>query len=306
MKKYEIILYLSITILLAFICIGILISHFSDKDSYSFSSKSLTSDNSKNSDKKKKEKTSKKRKWKNYIPKHKNQKIYIPDDLDLNAIVLKLEKPLPDDIKSDLFDELYGTKHPKILEIVNRELDNPNEEIRLEALELLSEFGNEDIFNVLFKALNDKSANIREAAIDLLDTVEIQGGSNIEADLLAKGVSDKSEDVRDVALSILSDKPKFEMEIVAETAIKSSYIEVKEEILGELNTNPTMNGVEIIISAMQDKNSEFRDSVRDTLEDITDQEFATYEDALDWWNQNSSKFQEEFDENEELDNDDDE
>lgn len=300
MKKTEIIIYLSITVILAIVCLGVLIVHFKNEDNYSNSLKQGNSNEPKKVGKINK-KVKKSSKWKNYTPKHKDKKIYIPDDLDLNAIVAKFNSPMPDDIKSDLLGELYGTKHPKILAIVNKELDNPNEEIRIEALELLSEFGNEEIFNVLEKALNDKSADVREVAIDLLDTVDIPGGSNIEADLLSKGIADKSEDVRNVALSVMGDKPKYEIEIIAETAIRSKYIEVKEEILGELSAAPTMNGVEIIISGMQDKNEEFRDSVRDTLEDITDQEFASYEDALQWWNKNGSKYQEEFQENEDDD-----
>ena len=301
MKKSELILYLSITVILAIVCVGVLIIHFKDEDNYSTSLEEDTSNKDQNNSSQPKKKDGKNRKWKNFTPKHRDKKIYIPDDLDLDAIAAKFENPLPDDIKSDLFGELYGTKHPKILAIVSKELDNPNEEIRIEALELLSEFGNEDIFNVLEKALNDKSANVREVAIDLLDTVEVPGGSSIEADLLSKGIADDSEDVRNTALSIMGDKPKYEVEIIAETAIKSKYLEVKEEILGELSATPTMNGVEIIITAMQDKNEEFRDSVRDTLEDITDQEFASYEDAVEWWNKNGSKYQEEFQENEDDD-----
>jgi len=302
MKKSEIIIYLLITVVIAVVCAGVLIMHFKNGNN---DLNSLKQDNNKQEKVEKgKKKVGKDRKWKNFTPKHKDKKIYIPEDLDLNAIVAKFKGPLPNDIKSDLFGELYGTKHPKILAIVNKELDNPNEDIRIEALELLAEFGNEEIFNVLEKALNDKSANVREVAIDLLDTVEIPGGSSMEADLLSKGIADKSEDVRNVALGVMGDKPKYEIEIIAETAIKSKYLEVKEEILGELSTAPTMNGVEIIISGMQDKNEDFRDSVRDTLEDITDQEFASYEDALEWWNKNGSQYQEEFQENEDDDEDD--
>lgn len=303
MKKSEIIIYLLITVVLAIVCVGILIVHFKNEDNYSNSSKQDNNIEQKNV-KTPNRKGKKSRKWKNFTPKHKDKKIYIPDDLDFNAIVAKFEGPLPDDIKSDLFGELYGTKHPKILEIVRKELDSPNEEIRIEALELLAEFGNEEIFNVLEKALNDKSANVREVAIDLLDTVKIPGGSSLEADLLSKGIADNSEDVRSVALSVMGDKPKYEIEIIAETAIKSKYLEIKEEILGELSAAPTMNGVEIIISAMQDKNEEFRESVRETLEDITDQEFTSYENALEWWNKNGSKYQKEFQENENDDEDD--
>ena len=207
---------------------------------------------------------------------------------EVKQINEQLKHYLTDDDRLDLLSELYGSTNPLILDIVYRELDNPNVDIRLDALDLLSEFQNEDIFENLSKALNDKSEDIRIAAIELLDDVEIKGGSSYEADLLAKGVSDKSEDVRDAALSVLQDKPKFEIETIAETAIASKYPEVKEEILSYLAQDPSMNGVEIIMKGLLDKNEEFRENVQFELEVITDQEFGSYEEAKEWWDKNKA------------------
>jgi HEAT repeat protein len=216
------------------------------------------------------------------------------EDREVREIYASLQQPLTDNERLDLLADLFGSTNPLILDIVSRELDNPNEEVRLDALDLLSEFQNEDIFDNLSKALDDKSAEVREAAIDILNDVDIKGGSNYEVDLLTKGVNDKSEDVRDAALSVLGDKPLFELETIAESAISSKYPDVKEEILSNLALNPSMNGIEIMITGLRDEDKDFREDVQFELEVITDQEFNSYEAAKDWWDKNKFRFEEEF------------
>jgi len=242
----------------------------------------------------KKKNQRKRRKWKNHYPRNRDKKIFIPEGVDIDEIDARVRKAVSGHEKVMCLRELYGTKHSKILEIVDRELDNPDEDVRMEALDLLSEFGTEEIFDNLSKALDDKSTDIREAAIDLLDTVEIQGGNEFEADLISKGLNDESEDVRDAALNILSDKPKFELEIVARTAIKSPHASVKEDVLNELTNRPSEAGVEIMIEGLLDTNAEFREEVKEGLEYITDEEFSSYKEAKEWWDKNKSRFEEEF------------
>ena len=224
------------------------------------------------------------------------------EEKEVKQINEQLKHYLTDDDRLDLLSELYGSTNPLVLDIVYRELDNPNVDIRLDALDLLSEFKNEEIFENLSKALNDKSEDVRIAAIELLDDIEIKGGSSYEADLLAKGVGDKSEDVREAALSVLQDKPKFEIETIAETAIASKYPEVKEEILSYLTQDPSMNGVEIIMKGLLDKNQEFKENVQFELEVITDQEFDSYEEAKEWWNKNKALLEDDLKQEDDEDN----
>jgi len=223
------------------------------------------------------------------------------EDSKVREVYARLKQPMTDNERLDLLAELFGSTNPLILDIVYKELDNPSKAVRLDALDLLSEFQNEDVFDNLSKALDDKSAEVREAAIDILNDIEIKGGSSYEADLLAKGINDKSEDVRDTALSVLGDKPRFEIETIAESAISSQYPDVKDEILSNLALNPSINGVEIMITGLRDKNQDFREDVQFELEVITDHEFNSYEEAKDWWDKNKFKFEEEFGDNDDDD-----
>ena len=250
--------------------------------------------------------TSDKSKKSKYSAKHSKKKNWTDNEeekREISKIKEKLNQYLSNDERSDLISDLFGSTNPMILEIVYKELDNPDVDIRLEALDLLSEFQSEDVFDNLAKALNDKSPEVRVAAIEILDDIEIKGGSNTEVDLIARGVADESEDVRDAALSVLEDKPRGELESIAETAITSKYPEVKEEILSNLAMRPSLKGVDIMIRGLRDKNSDFKESVQFELEVITDQDFSSYEEAKRWWDKNKSKFEKEFAEDEENDYD---
>jgi HEAT repeat protein len=293
MKKNEILIYTAVAFIVLFISAYVVISSFMDRPVESSSNKEyLLAGGIKKPDKRKR------RKWKNHFPRNRDKKFFIPEGINIDEVDARIRKAGSNHEKVMCLRELYGTKHEKILEIVDRELDNPDEDVRMEALDLLSEFGTEEIFDNLSKALDDESADIRETAIDLLDTVEIKGGSEFEADLISKGLNDESEDVRDSALNILSDKPTFELEIVAKTAMKSSYDSVKEDVLDELSNRPSQIGVEIMIEGLLDKNIEFREEVKEDLEYITDKEFSSYKEAKAWWSKNKSRFEEEFAEDE--------
>ena len=74
---------------------------------------------------------------------------------------------------------------------------------------------------------------------------------------------------------------------------------MKEAILTSLALNPTVNGVEIMMQGLNDKNAEFKESVQDELESITDKRFESYIDARDWWEKHREKFEKEWEEDEE-------
>ncbi len=142
--------------------------------------------------------------------------------------------------------------------------------------------------------LHRNSPEVRLRAIELLDTVEIEGGSGAEADIIAKSLTDQSADVRSSALSILLDKPKCELNMVAEVAIKSPHQEIKEEILNELARHPTISRVTIMITGLRDNDPDFREDVQGALDNITDQQFQSPEEAEQWWAANQYKFEKQF------------
>jgi hypothetical protein len=196
--------------------------------------------------------------------------------------------------KLDLLDDLNYIEDPMILDIINRELNDPSTEIRLSALQLLENFEGKEVFPVLRKALDDSSEKIRAEAIDIIDDVEVPGGDPEEADILLKAINDPSEDVRSSALDAIDNKPSYDLEIIGDEAIKSNFPEVKEAILEALADTPSVRGVEVMIEGLNDPDPDFRNDVIDELELITDQSFNSYDEARKWWDQHQNEFLEEF------------
>lgn len=293
-KKNEIYIYAILSILLLLICGGLIISRFSKDDSSSSSTNKMGSV----ATNKKPKKGKGRRRYSN-----RNIKEIVPEGVDIDIIRNNLATCKSSDTRITLLRELIGIKHPKILEIVDQELDNPDEEVRLEALELLDEFESEDIYPTLTKAMDDDSKEVRELAMEMVDTVYVPGGNDASAELICRGLNDKSEDVRDAAVNLLSDRPLYELEVVASEGIKSKHPEIKDDVLSELASRPSIRGVDIMIEGLLDKNEEFRTDVKDELEMIVDREFKSYRQAKEWWKKNQDKYEDEFAEYQDDDDD---
>ncbi len=139
-------------------------------------------------------------------------------------------------------------------------LDDPDPEVREDALEALESIDDPAVNAALSKALNDENPDVREAAMDVL--AELETPNTLAS--LEQALTYGDEDMRESALEILEEMsdPKA-IDIIIETGLLNDNIDIQEDAL-------------------------------DTLESITDQEFESSQQARDWWNQNWNTFQ--FDE----------
>jgi HEAT repeat protein len=298
MKKFEIILYSALACGMLLISTALVIFTFSDEESQeSTSEKKLTV--KKITTKRKRHKRKKKGiRMKKNSDNNTETNLEKEKEIELRQEVTNIDRQLQatDDIdeKIDLLDDLNFISTPIILDIIERELSSSSQEVRLSALELLENFEGKEVFSNLRKAMEDSSPEVREAAVDIIDDIDIPKGDPEEADLLLKAINDPSEDVRDAALTALENKPPYELEIIGEEAIKSEFPEIKEAILESLADTPSVRGVEIMIEGLNDPDPEFREDILDELELITDQTFSSFDDAKKWWDQHQSEFVEEF------------
>jgi hypothetical protein len=139
-------------------------------------------------------------------------------------------------------------------------LDDPDPDVREDALEALESIDDPAVNAALSKALNDENPDVREAAMDVL--AELETPNTLAS--LEQALTYGDEDMRESALEILEEisDPKA-IDIIIETGLLNDDIDIQEDAL-------------------------------DTLESITDQEFESSQDARDWWNLNWNTFQ--FDE----------
>jgi HEAT repeat protein len=176
----------------------------------------------------------------------------------------KVLDPAESVIRTDLSEEerraavkaLANMDHATILEVVMKALDSPSPDVRKAVLEALAEVDDEAVNVPLLKAMEDENIEVREEAMQVMDELE---SPNILPSL-ELALFDSDEDIREEALSILEDIPNH-------------------------------GAVDILIEkGLQHEDESIREDTLVSLEFITDQRFASYEQAREWWDRNRDEF----------------
>jgi len=155
-------------------------------------------------------------------------------------------------------EDLEGADTRTLIDKVMTALDNPDPEVREEALEALEVegVGDEAINGPLLKALADENADVRQSALDLMDDIQ----SPIILPSLEQALVAGDEDMREAALSTLEDIPDPRaVDLIIEKGLLNYNNKISQEAL-------------------------------DSLEFITDQEFNSYDEARKWWDANRETF----------------
>jgi hypothetical protein len=152
--------------------------------------------------------------------------------------------------------DLEGADPRTVIDGVMTALDDPDPEVREEALDALEDLDDEAINLALLKALADENGDVREKAMDVID--EIQSASILPS---------------------------------LEQALVSGDDYMREEALSILEDIPDPRAVDLIIEkGLLNYDHSISQAALDSLEFITDQEFDSYEQARAWWDANRDTF----------------
>jgi HEAT repeat protein len=182
------------------------------------------------------------------------------------------------------------TSDRKLLELVYKALEDPCDDVRFAAAQLLDKFDANDAIPAISKALGDRNEEVRLVAVHALGEADIPETAN----LLAKGTSDDSEDVRRTVFSIAFTKDTLTKEAILETAVASQYRDVKERLIDLAVDTPSHRTVETLLRALKDGDEELRSGIFTVLEVFFSEEFKTCDDARNWWEKNKNRFDEEL------------
>ena len=143
-----------------------------------------------------------------------------------------------------------------VIDGVMSALDDPDPEVREEALDALEELDDEAINLALLKALADENADVREKAMEVME--EIQSANILPS--LEQALVSGDDDMQEEALSILEDIPDPRaVDLIIEQGLLHYNHSISEEAFH-------------------------------SLEFITGQEFDSYEQARAWWDANRDTF----------------
>jgi len=160
--------------------------------------------------------------------------------------------------------------------------------VALAGIELLQGCKSPEVLPVVVKAMSHPDEEVRRTAVGILSDInDPQTG-----DLLVTALSDESEDIRGVALDVTKYKDEQVQFKVLEKGISCPYGDTKEESVAMLESMGGHRAVDILIEALRDKDAEFREKVTSAISTLIDKEFASYEEAKDWWEKNRDKYDE--------------
>lgn len=158
--------------------------------------------------------------------------------------------------RSKATDELAKKDYSTIVSVVTESLDSPDPEAREDILDALMDVDDYQVNTPLLKALEDDNPDVAEKAMEVMDNIH---SSNILPGL-ERALSDGDEDIRGQALSILEDITDHRaIDILIEKGLFNDYSSTREDVLDSLNF-------------------------------ITDQDFETSEEAVQWWKLNRDTF----------------
>lgn len=104
--------------------------------------------------------------------------------------------------REDAIIALGESKYPGAVEIISKALANdPNEDVRLSAIDALLEIGDESIAEHLSIALRDRDPWVRESAVEALGEV----GSEAAIEFIKSSLSDEDGSVRELARETLEE-----------------------------------------------------------------------------------------------------
>jgi len=181
-------------------------------------------------------------------------------------------------------------RDPCVIGVVQRAVVEKDANVALAAIELLQGYESPEVLPAITKAMAHQDEDVRQAAVNLLlDINDPQTG-----DLLAAALSDKSEDIRNSTLDITKYKDNQIQFKVLETAISSPFSDVKENSIFMLEYIGEHHAMDILIEALRDTDTEFRERVASAISTLIDKEFESYKEAKTWWEKNKGKYDEDL------------
>jgi tetratricopeptide (TPR) repeat protein len=210
---------------------------------------------------------------------------------EIDSVAEELKGMSISEDKIELLDQLDDVDSPALPELVKSVLDDDDPEVRLAALELLEDKKKGEIADCLNKALDDPDEDVREYAATLLYGIEDKEEA---ADLLIKTMDDSSENVREAGFDVVTDKEPDVQLPVFEQTIHSPYKDIKENTADAILDIPSHKSVTTLFEGLKDPDQEFVEYVNSKLDYLFGKEFKNYDEAINWWNKNKDKFDEDL------------
>ena len=291
MGKYSILIYVGIAIIVFLVVIGLGVMVFNNFNSENSEQSELITNKETPKKHKKLSISERRKKLHSRIKRKSSYKPVETGVVEVDSIAQQLKgMTIPED-KIELIDQLEDMDDPALTALINSLLNDSNADVRLAALELLEEKEKGDISSCLDKALDDPDEDVREYAATLVDGIKDKDQAKV---LLTKALDDSSDSVREAGFDVLIDKSNDVQEAVFAESIHSAYQDVKETTADAVLDIPSHTSVNILIEGLKDPDPDFVEYINSKFDYLFAKEFKSYEEGKQWWNENKNKFDDEL------------
>jgi outer membrane murein-binding lipoprotein Lpp len=209
------------------------------------------------------------------------------------AVIAEFDSEISRRGKIELIDslsELAQAQALPVIDVVRKALADPDPKVGRAALKLIKNYETPEIIPIISQAIKSRDEQTRIDALAPLANID----NPQVVDLLVEALDDTSEEVRSVALEAAQEQGDDIQLNVLEKGIVSSHKDVKSEALSLLEDRSDHASIEIIVTGLLDEDLKFREEVNSVLDFMIDQEFENYETAIDWWDENKHKYDEDL------------
>ena len=226
------------------------------------------------------------------IPTGKKQ-IVPAEPVSVAAVMLELGTNIGGERKIELLESLSDRafdEDPNVIEAIQETISDPNVQVAEAAMALLQDYDSSVALPAISAAMQNPDASIRQSAVEFLVNIE----DPQTAEILTQAFGDAAEDVRSAAIDAAMQQNEDVQYALAKTSLDSPHKEIKDASVSMLESMGNKKAVDSLINGLRDKDLDFRQSVIDTLESLTEQKFTTFEQAQKWWGQNQDKYDNEL------------
>jgi len=211
----------------------------------------------------------------------------------IKAVIAEFDSEISSRGKIELIgslSELAQAQALPVIDVVRKALDDPDPRVGRAAVKLIKNYETPEIVPIISQAIKSRDEQTRIDALAPLANID----NPKVVDLLVEALDDTSEEVRSVALEMAQEQGDDIQLNVLEKGIVSSHKDVKSEALSLLEDRSDHASIDIIVTGLLDEDLKFREEVNSVLNFMIDQEFENYETAIDWWDENKQKYDEDL------------
>jgi hypothetical protein len=182
--------------------------------------------------------------------------------------------------------DLSLQRDPEILTIIQQALADPDPEVSLAASKMLKEYRSAEVLPVIEAALLSPNEEVRLNALEPLSEID----DPFVPDLMNTAFNDSSEQVRNQALTVVAQQEGDVQLNSLAAAMASAHEDVKREALSLLELRGDHQSVPVVMEGLKDQLPEYREEVNAALSFLIDQEFGSYDEAIQWWQANKDRY----------------